>query len=248
VAFYLATADRWLDCYPGGAQDLWCWGTLRQADRQVEEERLVLKGVILDWGGVLMRTVDASGRRKWEAKLGLPLYAVDQVVHGSRSWRQAQSGIISDVEYWADVAAQLGLDEPELDEFRHDYFGGDQLDREMVRLIQVLRPRVKTALLSNASPRLRDLLDELDVTHVFDVIVISGLVGVQKPDPAIYYIVLERLGLAPEETIFVDDFVENIEAARSLGMQTLHFRDGMDWRAELSLRLSRRSGQGATRD
>ena len=208
----------------------------------------MLKGVIFDWGGVLMRTVDASGRRKWEARLGLPLYAVDQVVHGSRAWRQAQSGIISDVEYWADVAAQLGLDERELDEFRRDYFGGDQLDQEMIQFIQALRPHIKTALLSNASPQLRDLLDELDVTSVFDVIVISGLVGVQKPDPAIYHIVLERLSLTPEETLFVDDFVQNIEAARSLGMRTFHFRAGMDWQAELSLGLGRRLGKGAMCD
>jgi epoxide hydrolase-like predicted phosphatase len=197
----------------------------------------MLKGLIFDWGGVLMRTVDASGRRKWEQKLGLPLYAIDQVVHGGRSWKQAQSGVISDAEYWADVAAQLGLDEEALVEFRRDYFGGDRLDQEMVQFIRALRPSFKTALLSNASPQLRDLLNELGVTDLFDAIVISGLVGVQKPDPAIYRIALERMGLAPEETILVDDFVRNIEAARALGMQTLHFRAGMDWQAELSSRI-----------
>jgi epoxide hydrolase-like predicted phosphatase len=197
----------------------------------------VLKAVVFDWGGVLMRTVDASGRRKWERRLGLPLYAVDRAVHGSRSWKQAQSGIISDAEYWSDVATQLRLDETELAEFRCDYFSGDRLDEEMVRFVGVLRPRFKTALLSNASPQLRDLLDEMNVSGLFDVIVISGLVGVQKPDPAIYHIVLERLGVAPAEVIFVDDFVQNIETARALGMQTLHFRAGMDWRAELARRL-----------
>ncbi len=184
-----------------------------------------------------MRTVDASGRRKWERRLGLPLYAVDRVVHGSRSWKQAQSGIISDAEYWADVATQLGLDEAELVEFRRDYFSGDRLDEEMVRFIGALRPRFKTALLSNASPQLRDVLDEMNVSGLFDVIVISGSVGVQKPDPAIFHIVLEWLGVAPAEVIFVDDFVQNIETARALGMQTLRFRAGMDWWAELARRL-----------
>ena len=195
------------------------------------------KGVIFDWGGVLMRTVDPSGRRKWEHKLGLPPNAVDRAVHGSRSWRQAQSGIISDEEYWADVSDQLGLDEVQLAEFRRDYFGGDQLDEEMVRFIRGLRPAHRTALLSNASPQLTELLEQLGVTDAFDVVVISGLVGVQKPDPAIYQIVLERLGLLPEETIFVDDFIENIEAARDLGMDTLHFRAGMEWRGDLERQL-----------
>lgn len=206
----------------------------------------VLKAVVFDWGGVLMRTVDASGRRKWEQKLGLPLYAVDRVVHGSRSWKQAQSGIITDAEYWADVAAQLGINETDLAEFRHDYFSGDQLDVEMVAFIRQMRPRFKMALLSNASPQLRELLEKLNVADLFDVVVISGVVGVQKPDPAIYHMVLERLGLAPAETIFVDDFVRNVSAAEKLGMHTLHFRAGMDWQAELSRRLLSGDAKGST--
>jgi epoxide hydrolase-like predicted phosphatase len=198
----------------------------------------VIKAVIFDWGGVLMRTLDASGRRKWEKKLGLSLYAVDRVVHGSRSWKQAQSGVISDAAYWDDVAAQLGLNRDELSEFRRDYFSGDQLDHEMVGFIQGLRPRFKTALLSNASPKLQDLLAELNVIDLFDVIVISGLVGVQKPHPDIYHAVLQRLALEPHETIFVDDFIENIRAAHDIGMQTLHFRAGMDWQGALLDRLN----------
>lgn len=198
----------------------------------------MLKAAIFDWGGVLMRTVDASGRRKWERKLGLPLYAVDNAVHGSRSWKKAQSGEISDAEYWADVAEQLGLDHESLVLFRHEYFGGDRLDDEMMAFIRGLRPCFKTALLSNASPQLMELLAQLGVTDAFDEIVISGVVGVQKPDPAIYRIVLDRLDLAPAETIFVDDFVQNIQAAEQLGMHTLHFQQDTDWRSELSQRLA----------
>ena len=197
----------------------------------------MLKGVIFDWGGVLMRTVDASGRRKWEQKLDLPLHTVDRAVHGSRSWKQAQSGLISHADYWADVGAQLGLDGAALAEFRHDYFSGDRLDLDMVQFIRDLRPRFQTALLSNASPHLSDMLDELGVADMFDVTVISGQVGVQKPNPPIYHIVLERLSLQPQETIFVDDFAHNVEAAQALGMQTLHFCAGMDWQAELTHRL-----------
>jgi epoxide hydrolase-like predicted phosphatase len=197
----------------------------------------VLKAIIFDWGGVLMRTVDDSGRRKWAQRLGLPRDVVDQAVHGSRAWRQAQSGVISDDVYWRDVAHQLGLDEASLDAFRRDYFSGDELDQEMVRFIRELRPRFKTALLSNASPYLCDLLEALGVVDLFDAIVVSALVGVQKPDPDIYHIVLERLELAPAQTLFVDDFVENVEAARALGMQALHFCAGMDWRAALVDRL-----------
>ncbi len=193
----------------------------------------MIKAVIFDWGGVLMRTEDASGRRKWEQRLGLPLYSVDQIVHGSRSWKQAQSGEMTDEAYWADVGRQLGINGEALQEFRHDYFSGDVLDQELIDLIRRLRPRVKTALLSNASPYLATELERYGVADAFDVIVISGVVGVQKPDPAVYRIVLDRLGVAPGEAVFVDDFRRNIRAAQELGIHTIHFNRHKDMRAEL---------------
>jgi putative hydrolase of the HAD superfamily len=208
----------------------------------------MLKAAIFDWGGVIMRTEDASGRRKWEQKLQLSPYAVDRVVHGSRSWKAAQSGEISDARYWADVAEQLGLSPAQLAEFRHDYFRGDRLDRDMIQFIRNLRPRFKTALLSNASPQLEKLLEELDVTEAFDEIVISGLVGVQKPRAEIYRIVLERLGLPARQTLFIDDFIENVRGAQAVGMQAIHFRPQMDWRSELSQRLYDENQQTLARE
>ena len=181
------------------------------------------KAVIFDWGGVLMRTEDDSGRRKWEQRLGLPLYAVDRIVHGSRSWKLAQLGAVTDEAYWADVGRQLGIEGETLREFRRDYFSGDVLDQELIGLIRRLRPRFKTALLSNASPFLATELEEYGVADAFDVIVISGVVGVQKPDQAIYHIVLDRLGVAPEEAVFVDDFADNVRAAQELGIHAIQF-------------------------
>ena len=193
----------------------------------------MIKAVIFDWGGVLMRTEDATGRRKWEQRLGLPQYAVDQIVHGSRSWDLAQSGEISDKDYWADVGYQLGIEGETLQEFRHDYFSGDVLDMQLIGLIRRLRPKFKTALLSNASPYLEKELDECGVTDVFDVIIISGIVGVQKPDPAIYRIILERLGVAPDEALFVDDLENNIHAAQELGIHTVHFQENINLGSQL---------------
>jgi epoxide hydrolase-like predicted phosphatase len=201
----------------------------------------VLKAVIFDWGGVLMRTVDASARRRWEQRLGLPPHAVDRAVHGSRAWHKAQLGEVSDAQYWADVAAQLGLDPAQVPQFRRDYFSGDQLDREMLQYIRDLRPRYRTGLLSNASPHLRQELEQMDVTGAFDAIVISGQVGVQKPDAEIYRLMLERLEVAPGEALFVDDFEENVRGARRVGMQALHFRPDLDWRAKLERRLGSES-------
>jgi len=73
----------------------------------------------------------------------------------------------------------------------------------------------------------------LPVDELFEVVVDSGFVGVRKPDRRIYEITCERLGVEPEECVFVDDFGHNCEAARELGMTAVWFRDTDQAVAEL---------------
>jgi putative hydrolase of the HAD superfamily len=66
----------------------------------------------------------------------------------------------------------------------------------------------------------------LPVDEIFEVVVDSGFVGCRKPDREIYDLPLERLGgIAPEECLFIDDTDVNCDAARALGMSTVHYRD-----------------------
>jgi putative hydrolase of the HAD superfamily len=70
------------------------------------------------------------------------------------------------------------------------------------------------------------ILDEkLGILHRFDLVVNSARVGVKKPDPAIYHLTLERLAVAPQQAIFVDDMPENVAAAAALGIHAIHFED-----------------------
>ena len=84
-----------------------------------------------------------------------------------------------------------------------------------------LRGRCRLALLSNAPPSLRPLMEQLGLAGYFDTMIISGEVDVRKPDPGIYRIALASLGAAPEESLFVDDLEENLVAARRDGMACL---------------------------
>ena len=67
------------------------------------------------------------------------------------------------------------------------------------------------------------LRSERRLEQCFDVVVASCEVGTCKPDPEIYRICLERLGLAVDATLFVDDRMENLQGARDIGLHTLHF-------------------------
>jgi len=93
-----------------------------------------------------------------------------------------------------------------------------------VDFIRSLRPAVKTGMITNAWPNVRHYLkDEWHVADAFDHIVVSAEVGLIKPDPRIYQLALDGLGVAPGEAVFVDDMPENIAGAEALGMHGVRF-------------------------
>jgi putative hydrolase of the HAD superfamily len=103
---------------------------------------------------------------------------------------------------------------------------------EMTDLVRGLRKRgLRTGLLSNSwgNDYPHDVLDEL-----CDVVVISGEVGLRKPDPKIYTLVLDQLGLPARACVFVDDAPVNVDAALALGMAAIRHRDAPSTRAELA--------------
>ncbi len=209
----------------------------------------VPRAVIFDLGGVLLRTEDPAPRRRLEAQLGLSPGQAEALVFHSPMGRQAQMGRITAQELWQWVGHRLGLTPPQLAAFRAAFWAGDRLDRELVALIRRLRPRYQTALLSNAFDDLRPMLTEtLAIADAFDTVVISAEEGAMKPDPAIYRRVLERLGRKPDECVFVDDFLENVEGARRLGLAAIHYVPGLDVSqalAELGIRVSPPPASGA---
>ena len=85
-----------------------------------------------------------------------------------------------------------------------------------------------------------DLIRErfgLDVYSEFDVYVNSAYVGLRKPDPAIFHLALDQLGVAPEQAIFLDDSLRNVDSARELGIHTIQFVDPATSLAELEALL-----------
>ncbi len=184
----------------------------------------LIKAVIWDCGGVIIRTEDDRGRREWERRLGLADHELDRIVMGSASWIQAQCGDITEDEYWSDIQNQLGLDKQSLRSLRDDFYGGDRVNAVVTRLLGWLRSHYKQAILSNAPLSLHaELRDRFHIAGLFHVIVASAAIRVMKPDPRAYGAALEALGLRADETVFIDDLRPNIDAARRLGMHVIHF-------------------------
>lgn len=196
---------------------------------------MAIKAVIFDLGGVLVRTEFPEVRQRLEERLGFTPGTLGQTVWGGEDWELAQTGRISYEEYWRRVGAALGFStEQQIRDFRREYFSGDRVDEELVRLIRELRPCYKIGLLSNAPDRLGIWLDEeWGIKDLFDSIIYSAKVGVAKPDPSIFHLSLEQLGLTPTEALFIDDFSTNIDAALALGMQAIRFTNTKTLKEEL---------------
>ncbi len=192
-----------------------------------------IKAIIFDVGGVLVRTADQSGRQKWESQLGLPSGGAEAIVLNSEMGHRAQRGEITTEALWSWVMAHLELGES-LHQFRQDFWGGDVLDQSLVRLIRKLRGRYQLAIISNAMDSLTEMLVEYALLDEFDLIVGSAYEGVMKPDPIIFERTLQRLGVTPPQSVFIDDSPVNIAGAQALGINAILFTPTTDLAGELA--------------
>jgi epoxide hydrolase-like predicted phosphatase len=184
-----------------------------------------IRAVIWDMGGVIFRGSDRSSREQLAKRLGMERAVLEDLVFNSEASRLSLLGKISEAQAWKKVGDVIGLHGDALLQARKEFFVGNQMDNGLVDLIGSLRPRYKTGLLSNAWAGTRQSLgDKYLFLHVFDVSVFSDEVGMVKPDPAFYHWILERLDVLPEESVFIDDKLKNIEAAHGLGMKGIHFQ------------------------
>ncbi|MFM9607607.1 hydrolase [Streptomyces sp. V2] len=101
-------------------------------------------------------------------------------------------------------------------------------DDAVVTLLRRARVHVPLVLVTNATLELEADLAEMKLTDLADHVVSSARVGLAKPDPRIYRLAVELAGVPPERCLFVDDTLENVEAAQALGMATVHFRKAAD--------------------
>jgi putative hydrolase of the HAD superfamily len=188
---------------------------------------LSLRAVIFDFGGVLVRTESQARRESWARWLNMPVRELNDIVFGVENGYAAQLGQWTDQEHWDWVGQRIGLNGSSLERFRADFFADDVLDTDLLAYVDRLRAADHhLGLLSNATDVARRVFGErYGVLDHFDSVTISAEEGVMKPDRRIFNIALTRAGVQPQEAAFVDDFSENVEAARALGMAGVHFVD-----------------------
>ena len=185
----------------------------------------MIKALYFDLGGVLLRTENRSIRENLGREFGMTYDQIDTFVFDSQSAKLASVGRLTEDEHWLDVTKRLGLDPSHMPRLRDTFFAGDVLDMSLVKFLRQSREKYKTGLISNAWSGLRPWILSEQFDDAFDEIVISAEAGFAKPDPRIYQLAMDKLGVTPQQSIFVDDVQKNIDAANSLGMNGIHFKD-----------------------
>ena len=187
-----------------------------------------IRAVLFDLGGVIVRTEYQAPRQHLAESLGMDYDDIDKIVFGggtNGSAARATLGQISEDEHWLNVMKILKQPASENARIRTEFFAGDIIDRTLLDFLRSMRPKYKTGLISNAWSGLRNYILREKFDDAFEYMIISSEVGAAKPDPKIFQIALEQLQVKANEAVFVDDFIENIEACQKVGMKGIHFRD-----------------------
>jgi epoxide hydrolase-like predicted phosphatase len=171
-----------------------------------------MDGLLIDWGGVLTHSVLASFEAFRERER-LPPGAVLEAL-GDHLLEDLENGDLSLPQFEAKLAERLGVAPDNLAARLMALAGPDEAMRAAVRRFH--DQGVRTVLVSNSWRR-----SDYDMDDAFDAIVLSQQLGFRKPDPRIYQFALERVELAPDRCVFVDDLGGNLKPARQLGMTTI---------------------------
>jgi len=195
---------------------------------------VAVKAIVFDIGGVLEHTPDLGLEAAWASRWGLDPSELDQRL--GDVWYAGSLGTITLRQVHERIAAALDLPDEEVEGFMADiwreYLG--TLNVELADYLRALRTRHRTAIISNSFVGAREKEEEsYRFSELTDFIVYSHEVGLSKPDPRIYEMVLERLGCAPDEVVFLDDAAMCVEGAREIGMHAILFRENSQAIAEI---------------
>lgn len=206
-----------------------------------------IKAVVSDFGGVLTTPLMTSFMALQDEigispeHFGTALRAVTEE-DGENPLYAMERGEITEVAFLERLGE--GLEpvlghKPHMHRFRELFIGTLEPNPPMIELMRELKGEgLRMAMLTNNvrewEPLWRPMLP---VDEIFELVVDSAFVGTRKPEPEIYELILERLGLPAEACILVDDLVHNCEGATAVGMHAVHFRDNEQAIAELRAAL-----------
>lgn len=201
----------------------------------------MIEAVIWDFGGVFT-TSPFEAFARFEAERGLPVDIIrrtNAANHFENAWAKFERAEI-DLEtfdrLFASESLALGAEVRGRDVV--PLLAGDPRP-EMIEALRRVKQHCKTGCITNNLPA--NSIGSLggrsiyvaEVMALFDHVIESAKIGLRKPDPRIYAMMVEALGVAPENCVYLDDLGVNLKPAREMGMTTIKVLDGTQAIAEL---------------
>lgn len=191
-----------------------------------------VRAVMFDIGGIL-EVIPEGGDpatrfpvldEEWNTRLGLPHGHLTRCVEAIEE--DGAFGRCTYGEWCARLRASTGMSQADFEEYMAafwDIYMGNR-NEELIAYFRGLRPRYRTAILSNSFVGAREQEEaRYGFTSMVDVAIYSHEEGIRKPNPRIFALASERLGIPPAEIVFLDDLPDNVDAARACGFQAVLF-------------------------
>ena len=178
-----------------------------------------MKNVVFDLGRVVFAQDPAKSTAEFKQ-----FFSYVSLTPMPQFWTDYDMGVLSFEQVAEELAAYRGVEPKFACEMITIAIGKQETIRPTEKLIDELKAAgYKLYVLSNMSREFIDFLRKQKVYENFDGDVVSCEVGIVKPMPEIYDLLLERFDIDPAETIFIDDRKENVDAAAAKGIATFHF-------------------------
>ncbi|MGE7978419.1 HAD family hydrolase [Psychrobacillus sp. NPDC093200] len=186
--------------------------------------------IFFDAGGVLFDTLVKGEQRVTNLMMqrGFTQSEIVAAIHKASqlelpfitNWKEEEQYYKS---YYGAIAAHLGEKklEDELMLFAH-YAVNCELFPEVNEVLETLSKTYRLAVISNAMPSMDWIFDRLGIRHYFEAIILSSTVLLEKPSEAVYYLALKELSASKEESVFIDDKMENIDGSERAGIKGLY--------------------------
>ena len=195
----------------------------------------MIKTIFFDIGGVL---IDIHPERTYQY-LSDSADVETNMVKESFPWDdhdQYERGIMNNEDWF--IAYKEALTQPCCLK-RSDFWNAWKLllgeEKNTVNILEALNKQYSIWLLSNTNPK--HIQDEIEKRYLFPSLVNGAVysfdVGVRKPEKEIYEIAMQRANTKPQECLFIDDLLENIQAAKQIGIEGIHFRSSEQLKQDL---------------
>ena len=186
----------------------------------------MIKAVIFDCFGVLYNDAYKEFFAAYAANMG------EKEGYYRGLAYKVDAGLIDDDIFYGELSSVSGLPQAEIKRRMNDTSG---LNHHVINIVRHAKQQnYKIGLLSNSERHfLQKFLDNGNIGHLFDVVIASSETGMAKPDPDIFLLAAQKLQVAPEECVFIDDGEHNVRAASGVGMKAVLYKSAPQLDADL---------------